>query len=84
MVTLRASKIFSDSRRLLIVVEAVNFRHGKMSSNYLLYGNIEPVAVVVCGSGGTYALDMKAKPVALDQLRQNTPELDALITSFNP
>lgn len=82
MSTLRASVIFSDSRLTLIAVESVDLRHSKTNTGCRLYGNIEPVAVIVCGPDGTYALDMEAKLTAFDQLRQDIPELDTIIAPF--
>ena len=37
------------------------------------------MAIVVLSRNGAYALDMEAKPVELDQLRGDLPELDALL-----
>lgn len=82
MVTLRASEIFSNSELQLITLESVDFQHSKRDTGYRLYGNIEPIAVIVCGPDGTYVLDMEAKLVAFDQLRQNIPDLDAIIAPF--
>ncbi len=79
MGTLRTSQIFSNSRLTLIAVESIEFRHRKTNTGCQLYGSIEPIAVIVHGPDGTYAFDMAAKLVTLDQLRQNIPELDAII-----
>ena len=43
---------------------------------------VKPIAVIVCGPDGTYALDVEAKPATLDQLRQDIPELDAIISRY--
>lgn len=83
MVTLRASEIFSDSRLTLIAVESVDFQHTKTNTGYRVYGNIEPIVLIVCGPDGTYALDMEAKLVTFDQLKQNIPELETLIAPLN-
>jgi hypothetical protein len=83
MGTLRSREIFKDSRLLLIAIESVDLRHSKTNTACQLYGNIEPIAVIVCGPDATYALDIEGKPAALDQLRQNIPELDAIIARFN-
>ena len=47
-----------------------------------LYGNIEPIAVIVCQPDGIYALDMKHEFKQLDQLRQDIPGLDVMLASF--
>ena len=83
MGTLRASEIFNDSGLMLIAIESVDFRHSKTNTVCRMYGKIEPIAVIVCGPDAIYALDMEAKPAALDQLRQDIPELDAIIEPFD-
>ena len=80
---MRAREIFCDSGLLLIALASVDFRRSKTNIGCLTYWNIEPIAVIVCSPDGTYALDMEAKLVAIDQLRQNFPELDAVIAPFN-
>ena len=78
MGTLRAREIFNQSGVTLIAVESVDIQHSKSGSVGRLYGKLEPIAVVVCGSGDAHAFDMEAMPVDLDQLKQAVPELDAL------
>jgi len=82
MGTLRAREIFHDSRLSLIAVESVDVQHRKTRTNCQVYGNIEPIAVVVSGPDKTYALDMESNPTSLDLLRQDIPELNAIISSF--
>ena len=82
MGTLRASEIFNDSRLMLIAVESVDVQHCKTYIGCRMFGNIKPIAVIVCGPDGTYALDVEAKPATLDQLRQDIPELDAIISRY--
>jgi len=82
MGTLRARVIFNDSGLMLIAIESVDFRYSNTDTACRMFGNIEPTAVIVCGPGATYALDMEAKPAALDQLRQDIPGLDTLIAVF--
>ena len=79
MATFRANEIFSDSRFLLIALESVDFRYSKTETVCQLYGSVEAIAIIVCGSDKTYALDMEARLIAFDELRQNIPELDAII-----
>lgn len=83
MGTLRTIEIFNDSMFTLIAVESVDFQHSKTNTGCHLYGNIEPIAVVVCSADGTYAVDMEAKPANLEQLRQTIPELDAIIAPLH-
>lgn len=80
---LRAIEIFNDSKFMLIAVESVNFQRNKTNASCWLYGNIETIAVIVCGPDEIYALDMDAKIIVLDQLRQDIPELDAIIGPLN-
>ncbi len=80
MTRLRVNEIFNDARLRLIAVESVDFQHSKSNACCLLSGNIKPVAVIICGPGGAYALDMEAKPITSDQLRQDIPELDSIIS----
>jgi len=82
MLSLRATEIFHDSRLMLIAIESVVCNHSKSSSGYRLYGNIEPIAVIVCSPDGIYAFDMEAESTVIDHYRQDIPELDAMITSF--
>ncbi len=80
---LRIIEIFNDSRFKLIAVESVNFQRSKINSSCWLYGNIETIAVIVCGPDKIYALDMDAKSIVLDQLIEDVPELDAIIGPLN-
>lgn len=79
---LRTSEIFRDRACALIAVEAVQSWHRRTGSGCQSYASIKPVAVVVCSRGGAYAFDMEAKCADLDRLRQDIPELDAVIASF--
>lgn len=82
MATLRATEIFNNARHRLIAIESVDFQYSKTYTSCRLYGNIEPIAVIVCGQDGNYVLDMEAKLTILDQLIQDIPELDAMIAPF--
>ncbi len=83
MGTLRISKVFNDSMLTLIAVESVDLRLSKTNAGFQCYGNIKPIAVIVCSAEGTYALDMEAKPAQFDQLRREIPELDAIVAPLN-
>jgi hypothetical protein len=83
MESLRATEIFNDSRFRLIAVESVSFQCSKTNASGWLYGNIETIAVIVCGPDEIYALDMDAKLIVLEQLRQDVPGLDAIIGPRN-
>ncbi len=76
---LRTSEFFNDSNLTLIAVESVDLRYHKTNSSCVLHGSIDPVAVIVRSADGTYALDMEAKPVNLDQIKEDIPELYAML-----
>lgn len=83
MATLRAIELFSEPGRRLIAIESVDFVYDRPGSACRLYGKVEPVALIVCAPDTRYAVDMQARPVALDPLRQAIPELDTLIRLFD-
>ena len=82
MNAMRVNEIFSDSRRLLVAVESVDLQRNQVDTSLLMHGSLNPVAIVVCDLGSTYAFDMEAKPVAVDELRQDLPDLDTAICAF--
>ena len=82
MATMHASRLYSDASRTLIAVGTVELHLDKSSNSCRLYGNIAPVAVIVCSPNETYAMDMQAKPAALDKLRQATPELESMMAAY--
>lgn len=84
MNTMRASEIFNDAGLMIVVIESVEFLHCNTNTICQMYGKIVPVAVVVCGPDSSYAIDMEAKPASLDQLKQDIPGLDAVISPINP
>ena len=71
MSTWRAHKIFDDATYTLFAIASVVVRHSKANAIYHVYGKIAPVAVIVCSPAGTYALDMHARPVSIERLRQD-------------
>ena len=83
METLRIREIYNDARLMLVAVECIEIRSDKTNTGYRMYGNIKPIAVVVCSTAEIYALNMEAIPIAFDQLKQEIPELDTIIASFN-
>jgi len=83
MGTLRTREIFNDSRLMLIAVESVDFQRSKTNTSCQLYGKIEPGAIIVCSPDEIYALDMDSKLIAIDQLRQDIPGLDAIILKWD-
>jgi hypothetical protein len=80
MGTLRTTEIFADASFRLIAVESIEFGHSKTNRGCRLVGNLQPVAVIVCAPEGSYALDMDAKPIAIEQLKRELPGLDIAIS----
>lgn len=81
MSSLRSREIYNEYGYRLLAVESVDVRCSNFAYGCQLFGKIEPVAVIVCGPRGVYALDAEARPVDLDQLRQDIPGLDELLES---
>ena len=82
MAASRARKIFSDSRFMIIVIESVEVQHSITNKACRLFGYLKPIALLVHATDTTYALDMKAKPITIDQLRLAVPDFDGIIASF--
>lgn len=64
----------------LIVLEAVEFQTTTTTGGFM-FGNIEPIAVVVRRQEGITAMDMQAKPASVTQLRRDILELDAVLSA---
>jgi len=77
----RINEIVIDRALTLIVVEAVEFRTTTTTTGGFMFGNIAPIAVVVCREDRTTALDMQARPASVEQLRRDIPELDAVLSA---
>ena len=78
MEKLRTAELFNRPELAVLVVESVSLQHDRTNTNCRLYGNIDPIAIIVRSRAGTYALDMEAKPVNLDQFDLDAPELQAI------
>ena len=68
MARLRARTVFSDDTFTVTAIEKLAFRTDKFNRRCMLFGSLEPTAVIVTTPHKTYALDMDAQPVDLDQL----------------
>lgn len=82
METLRTSEVFSDTKIKLIAVESVKTRYNRSNSGCHFYADIQPIALVVCGTDGAYALDMESMPADVDLLKQNVPELSVIVGRY--
>lgn len=82
MSTLRARKIFNDSKHQLIVVESADKWQRKSNFGCYSYVRIEPLAIVVLGPDAKIqAFDMSGKQVAIDLLEKSVSKLSELISS---
>ena len=79
MARLRASEVFKDSNYRLIAIESIDLATTVASPICGLCGRIEPIALIVCGTDGIEAIDMRAGSVDLAQLRRDVPGLDSMI-----
>lgn len=68
MAELRSRTIFSDHRFTVVVVESIECQHGRSGHGHHLTASLKPVAVVIEEPDRTYAVDMDAKSVNIDQL----------------
>lgn len=82
MNTLRAIEIYKDTRLTLIAIERVDYEQSKTNMGWRWFGKIEPTAIIVCATDTSYALDMESNPADFGFLKQEIPELDAIIASF--
>lgn len=80
MKTSRLKKIVIDPTLTLVIVESVEMQTTSTTIGGFMLGNIEPIAVVVRHREGITALDMQAKPVSVQNLRRDTPGLDAALS----
>ena len=77
MTTLRSREIYKDSNVTLIAVDSIELRPSKTTFGFHCSGTIEPIAVIVSGPDGTYAVGMDAQALDLDQLRRDLPDTRA-------
>lgn len=75
----RINEIFSDPRRILLAVESVQVDHSNLEASYWLYASIKTVAIIVLDQKSTYALSVEAKPMTMELLRKDIPDLDVMI-----
>jgi len=83
MATLRAREVLTDSKYKIVAIESIDFQSKKTNTHSRMFGYLKPIAIIVYSPDSLYAIDMEAQPVALEQLRQDVPELETMITSFN-
>lgn len=81
MTTFRACEIYKDASLRLIAIAFVDFQYSKTSSGCRCYGDIIMDAIIVCSRDETYALDMEAKRVSIEELKQENPALEVMLKS---
>ena len=64
----RTRKLFSDATRTVTAVESLMLQTDRSHQGGFLVGSLKPIAIIVTEPDRTYALDMEARPVDIDQL----------------
>ena len=68
MTTVRAKTVYSDERLTVTAVESLEFRADRTNRGRHVTGSVKPIAVIVRQPDRTYALDMAAQPLDIDQM----------------
>lgn len=68
MASVRTRPIFSDARLAVTAVESMEFQSEQWGRSRFVTGSLRPIAIIVRDQGRTYALDMAAQPVDIDEL----------------
>lgn len=72
---LRIREIHSDALRTVSVVESFETWHSRTPVHCQAAGRIEPLAVVVSGPDGEYAVDVNAEPIDAERLSRMLEEV---------
>lgn len=78
----RAITIYSDSAMRVIAVESLRSYRKADGRRCQLYGELRPVAVVVCASDGISAVDIDGREIDVDRLTEDVPSLGTTISSW--
>jgi dihydrodipicolinate reductase len=68
MASLRAKTVFADQGITVTAVESLELRFDRTNHRQFITGRLEPVAVIVREADRTYAFDMDAQSVDIDEL----------------
>mgnify|MGYP001818400147 CR=1 FL=1 len=68
MAGVRRKTVFADRRFTITAVESLEFHADRTNHRCFIAGGLKPVAVIVREMDKTYAFDMDAGPVDIDQL----------------
>jgi len=82
MRSLRAREIFNDAELRLIAIESIELQQHKTDLGHQLYGHLDPLALMICTRDRVYALDMQARPITVEQLLGDIPELEDMIAAL--
>ncbi len=84
MDSIRASEIYRGTGFVLVALERMEYRQDKMKHLCQVYGQIEPIAVVVCRPDAVTALDTTGAPVAIKHLKEIITDLDGMLEPYLP
>jgi hypothetical protein len=68
MTNLSARRVFANEKRTVSVLVSIALETDTANGRHLLTGSLTPIAVIVREAGRTYAVDMDAQPVDVEQL----------------
>jgi dihydrodipicolinate reductase len=72
MASLRGKTVFADQGITVTAVESLELRVDRANQRQFISGSVEPIAVIVREADKTYAFDMDAQPIDIDQLNMPT------------
>ncbi|MEJ2362417.1 MAG: hypothetical protein P8Z75_13535 [Gammaproteobacteria bacterium] len=76
---LRTVELYRDEQRRLVAIEAMAFNSYKFSCGGQVHASITPLLLVVCRPHGNEVITLTTDGDELEKLKQQHPELDALI-----
>jgi dihydrodipicolinate reductase len=68
MASLRAKTVFADQGITVTAVESLELRSDRTNHRQFITGRLEPIAVIVREPDRTYAFDMGAQSIDIDEL----------------
>lgn len=79
MTRVRARVVFRDARVTVTALESVEITRRASPLGDQMIGQARPLAIVVREAHRTFAIDMAANRLTLEQLREHVPDVDTLI-----
>lgn len=70
MTTLRSTEIYNNAGVTIVAVDSVAFRYANTAFGFHVAGHRGPVAVIVSGTDGSYALGMDGRSLDLARVRR--------------